>query len=157
VARKIKLMRFLVFFLFLLLTGKLIAQGPPYGGKLKPEQANMDIRHYTIDLALDIQGKSVAGYTIIRLNLKEPATAMLFDLMDSFLVSRVTVNGKAAAFTHENHELHVTSVRPWPAGLVNVRVDYAGHPMIAKRPPWDDGFTFTKDSTGHPWIAVTAE
>jgi mannonate dehydratase len=145
------------FCLFVLLTGRVFAQGPPYGGKLKPEQANMDIRHYTIDLALDIPGKSVAGYTIIRLDLKAPATGLLFDLMDSFRVSKVTVNGKPAAFTHENHELHVTSVRPWPARSVVVKVDYAGHPMIAKRPPWDDGFTFTKDSTGHPWVAVTAE
>lgn len=130
---------------------------PSYGGKIKPEQANIDVLHYTIDLALDIPDKSVAGYTVIRCKLLQPATALLFDLMDSFRVDKVSVNDKPAVFAHEHHELHITAVQPWPAGTVTVRVQYAGHPMIAKRPPWDDGFTFTKDSTGHPWVAVTAE
>lgn len=131
------------------------AQMPPYGGKLKPEQANIDVRHYTIDLALNIPDRSIAGYAIVNCDLKGAATGLLFDLMDSFRVSKVTVNGKPAEFTHQHHELHITG--SWPAGPAVVRVDYAGHPMVAKRPPWDDGFTFTKDSTGHDWIAVTAE
>ncbi len=150
------MLRSIVFFL-LLISGAALAQRPEYGGKLKPEQANMDVRHYTIDLALDIPGRSLAGYTIIRCNLLQPATALLFDFMDSFRVEKVTVNDKVAAFTHDHHELHITAEQPWPAGLVTVKVQYAGHPMIAIRPPWDDGFTFTRDSTGHPWVAVTAE
>jgi aminopeptidase N len=143
--------------LFLSISVRVFAQGPAYGGKLKPEQANIDIRHYTIDLDLDIAGRSVDGYATIACILKEPARGLLFDLMDSFRVSRVLVNGRRAAFTHANHELHITTTKAWRVGLVTVRVDYAGDPMIAKRPPWDDGFTFTHDSTGHPWVAVTAE
>lgn len=150
---------------FVLLAGVTFSAGtvfaqtirPDYGGPLKPEQANMDVRHYTIDLALDIPNRSVAGYTVIRCNLAQPATSLLFDLMDSFKVAKVSVDGKAATFTHDHHELHITAPQPWPTGQVTVRVDYAGHPMIAVRPPWDDGFTFTTDSTGHPWVAVTAE
>jgi aminopeptidase N len=143
----------------LLLGGAAFSQTtrPDYGGPIKPEQANMDIKHYTIDLALDIPGRSVAGYAVIRCDLARPATSLLFDLMDSFRVAKVTVDGKPAEFTHERHELRITASQPWPAGLVTVRVDYAGHPMIAVRPPWDDGFTFTQDSAGHPWVAVTAE
>ena len=141
----------------LVIVSEAFGQRPTYGGKLKPEQANMDIKHYTIDLTLDIPDRSVAGYAIVKADLRQPATALLFDLMDSFRVSKVLVNGKAANFDHSSHELHISSDKPWPAGSVTVRVDYAGHPMIAKRPPWDDGFTFTTDSTGHPWVAVTAE
>ena len=132
-------------------------QRPAYGGKLKREQADIDILHYTIELDLNIPDRSLAGHTIIKGNLKDPAKGLLFDLMDSFRVSRVSVNGKPAEFTHQHQELHITSASGWPAGPVLVRVDYAGHPMIAVRPPWDDGFTFTKDSTGHDWVAVTAE
>jgi aminopeptidase N len=149
--------KYLIGGLLVLAVTSVSAQRPSYGGKLKPEQANMDVRHYTIDLALDIPGQRVSGYTIIGLRLKEPASALLFDLMDSFAVSKVTVNDKPATFTHTNHELHITTTGSWPAGPVSVRVVYGGRPMIAKRPPWDDGFTFTKDSTGHSWVAVTAE
>ncbi len=101
--------RYFTGWLLALIAGGACAQRPAYGGKLKPEQANMDIRHYTIDLALDIPGQSISGYTIIGLRLKEPASALLFDLMDSFTVSKVTVDDKPAGFTHTNHELHITT------------------------------------------------
>ena len=154
--------RSIFYCVFLLVSAGSFAQRPPsdrptYGGKLKPEQANIDVRHYTIDLTMNIPDQSLSGNTTIDCNLKAPATGLLFDLMDSFKVSSVTVNGKPADFTHENHELHITTTKAWPARAARIIVEYAGHPMIAKRPPWDDGFTFTKDSTGHPWVAVTAE
>jgi aminopeptidase N len=177
----------------LLITGALEAQRPSYGGPLLPEQANMDVRHYKIDLSLDIPNRSLSGSTEIRCNLLKSAHTILFDLMDSFQVRMVWVNKKAASFVHENHRLYIRpaveggkgslaaggtsgsasnggprgggaddsdkteGVGNWPAGPVTVTVAYSGHPMIAKRPPWDDGFTFTKDSTGHAWVAVTAE
>jgi len=132
-------------------------QRPAYGGRLKPEQANMDVLHYIIDLSVNIPGQRVDGFTLIRAMLKEPSPVLLFDLMDSFTVHTVSVNGKDALFTHENHELRIKADGPWPRGLVSVKVAYGGQPMIAKRPPWDDGFTFTKDSAGNAWVAVTAE
>jgi aminopeptidase N len=153
----IMLLRIFLFLLLGMTAGVGFAQMPGYGGKLKPEQGNIDVRHYTIDLDLNIPDRSLTGYAIIQCNLKEPATGLLFDLMDSFRISKVSVNGKPAEFTHQRHELHITKADPWPAGPAVIRVDYGGHPMIAKRPPWDDGFTFTKDSSGHDWVAVTAE
>jgi len=134
-----------------------LAQELSYGGKLKPEQANMDIQHYTIVLTLNIPDKSINGYTDVDLILQQPATEILFDLMDSLTVDKVWVNNKPATFTHAAHLLHVTNTQPFAAGNTVVRVQYGGHPLIAKRPPWEDGFTFTQDSLGHPWVAITAE
>ena len=144
--------------LFLLLSGhSVFSQRPEYGGKLKPEQANMDIRHYAIDLNLDIPGRRIEGSTVIKALLKEPSSALLFDLMDSFRVTKVWVNDRPATWESGHHELRIHGASVWPAGLIVVKIQYGGHPMIAVRPPWDDGFTFTSDSAGHPWVAVTAE
>ncbi|WPV02427.1 M1 family metallopeptidase [Mucilaginibacter sp. cycad4] len=44
-----------------------------------------------------------------------------------------------------------------PAGKASVKVIYGGKPHVARRPPWDDGFIWTQDSTGHQWMAITAE
>ena len=140
-----------------LFSGEASAQMPVYGGKLKPEQANMDIMHYTISLAVNIPDKTIEGSAIVDLILKAPAPVILLDLMDSLLVKKVWVNGRAASFTHGDHLLRITAPEPWAAGRVAVKVAYGGKPMIAKRPPWDDGFTFTKDSTGADWVAITAE
>ncbi len=117
----------------------------------------MDIQHYTIALSVNIPDRSISGYTEISLILKQPANDILFDLMDTLKVDKVWVNNKPATFTHAEHLLHVTSTQPFAQGNTLVKVQYGGHPVIAKRPPWEDGFSFTTDSAGHPWVAITAE
>jgi aminopeptidase N len=133
------------------------SQTPTYGGKIKPEQANMDIRHYTIALNVDIPQKSISGYTVIDLILAQNTHTLLFDLMNDLQVEKVWVNGKATPFTHENNLITVNSSDNLPAGKTSVKVQYSGKPHVAKRPPWEDGFTWATDSTGHPWVAITAE
>ena len=49
------------------------AQNLKSGGKLKPEQAIMDIRHYTVALDVDTEQKTINGYTEIDLNLLQSA------------------------------------------------------------------------------------
>ena len=127
------------------------------GGKLKPEQAIMDIRHYTIALDLDIPKEHISGYTIIEVNMLQPTKVLLFDLLDSFTIHQITVNGKKKPFRYQNNMITIQLDKELPAGKALVKVDYEGHPHTAIRPPWDDGFTWTKDSTGNPWVAITAE
>src|SRR5579862_246243 len=127
------------------------------GGKIKPEQAIMDIRHYTISLTIDIIHKSIDGYAIIDLNLSQPTRVLLFDLLDSFTVQRVFVNGEKVVFNYANNAIRIDLPSALPAGKTSVKVVYNGSPHVAIRPPWDDGFIWTTDSSGNPWVAITAE
>jgi aminopeptidase N len=127
------------------------------GGKLKPEQAIMDIRHYTIALDVDIAQKSIDGYTIIDFNMLQPAHVLLFDLLDSFNIKSVAVNGKKQPYVYKNNMITINLAEALPAGKASVKVVYDGKPHTAIRPPWDDGFTWTTDSLGNPWVAITAE
>lgn len=127
------------------------------GGKLNPEQAIMDVRHYTISLEIDTVAKSISGYTIIDVQMLQPARVLVFDLLDSFAISRVTVNNKQQPFTYVNKMITIQLTENLLPGRSSVRVDYAGKPHVAIHPPWDDGFTWAKDSHGNAWIAVTAE
>ncbi|HLK29399.1 MAG TPA: M1 family metallopeptidase [Puia sp.] len=125
------------------------------GGKLKPEQAIMDVRHYTIALDVDIAKKFIGGYTIIDFNLSQPTNTLLFDLLDSFNVQNVLVNGKKAAFVYKNNSITINLPSSIPVGHVSVKVEYNGNPHVAIRPPWDDGFTWATDSSGNAWVAIT--
>src|SRR5574338_925826 len=100
------------------------SQLPTYGGKIKPEQANMDIRHYTIALNVDIPQKSISGYTVIDLILAQDTHTLLFDLMNDLQVEKVWVNGKETPFTHENNLITVNSSDMLPAGKTSVKVQY---------------------------------
>lgn len=146
-------------FILLLFAGNSIcyAQNLTSGGKLKPEQAIMDVRHYTIDLNIDFEQQSISGSAVIDFILLENAPVLLFDLLNDLQVEKIWVNGKAAAFTHTNGLITINPAAPVNAGKGSVKVKYAGKPHIAIRPPWEDGFTWTKDTLGNPWLAVTAE
>jgi aminopeptidase N len=127
------------------------------GGKLKPEQAIMDVRHYTVALNMDFAKKTIDGSTTIDVIMAQPTKVLILDLMDSLHVSAVSVNGKKEAFNHKNDLITINTAKQLPAGKASIKVLYGGRPRIAKNPPWDDGFTWTQDSTGRPWLAVTAE
>jgi aminopeptidase N len=133
------------------------AQELTSGGKLKPEQAIMDVRHYSINLAVDIDQKSISGFTVIDFILSQQAPVLLFDLLNDMKVEKIWVNGKEAPFTHTNALITITPAAPVAAGKASVKVKYAGKPHVAIRPPWEDGFTWTKDTLGHPWVSITAE
>ena len=127
------------------------------GGALKPEQAVMDIRHYTLNLDVSPETKSYKGFTEIRLNLTSSSGRLLFDLDSRFTVSRIWVNGKTKAFTHKNNMVEILSDPAYAPGKMVVKIEYGGTPMIAKRPPWDGGIQFTKDSLGRDWIAMSCQ
>ncbi len=127
------------------------------GGPLKPEQAIMDIRHYTLTLDVSPTTQSYSGFTEITLNLTASGNTLLFDLDNRFKVSKVSVNGKAKTFRHENDFVNIPGDPSFPAGKYIVKIDYSGSPMIAKNPPWDGGIQWTKDSLGRPWIAMSCQ
>jgi aminopeptidase N len=141
----------------LLLSTHLHAQTLTSGGKLKPEQAIMDVRHYTISLKVDPVQRSIDGFTTIDVIMAKPTRVLLFDLLDSLNIHSVLVNGKTEAFTYKNNMITVNLKNDLPVGKASVKVIYGGKPHVAVRPPWDDGFIWTKDSTGHQWMAITAE
>ena len=58
------------------------------GGKLKPLQAIMDIRHYTLGLDIDIANESISGYTEIDLVLLQPTDTILLDLTHFYTIKK---------------------------------------------------------------------
>jgi aminopeptidase N len=142
--------------LLLLLSTLGMAQNLRSGGQLKPEQAIMDIRHYTIALDIDPSTQSIKGYAEIELILSQSTDKLLFDLWHGLTVKRVSVNGKTISFQHGEDDL-IRIAQTLPAGKVRARVDYEGKPGIAARPPWTGGFQWEKDGQGKPWIAVTCQ
>ncbi|MBK8521098.1 MAG: hypothetical protein IPL54_09495 [Chitinophagaceae bacterium] len=146
------------YFLFFacFITANLQAQNLKSGGKLKPEQAIMDIRHYTVALNVDPEQKTINGYTEIDLNLLQSTGNLLFDLWHGLTIKQVWVNGKTATFTHTNDDL-VNIPATLLAGKVMVKIAYGGKPAIAERAPWVGGFQWEKDAKGNPWIAITCQ
>lgn len=125
------------------------------GGKLHPLQANMDIRHYTLSLDVDISAKRISGYTEVETILQHNTDSLFLDLIDLYQVTAVKVNSKAVKFTHTNNKIYI--IGSFNAGKQLIRIDYNGEPPVAVRPPWGGGFTWTKDSLGNDWVAINCQ
>src|SRR5258706_3384856 len=117
----------------------------------------MDIRHYTIALDVDIAQKNISGYTTIDIDMQQPTHVLLFDLIDSFNIKSIQVNGKKQSFNYANNLITINLTKELPEGKASVTIVYDGKPHVAIKPAWDDAFTWTKGHAGNPWVAITAE
>ncbi|HEY0741421.1 MAG TPA: M1 family metallopeptidase [Chryseosolibacter sp.] len=144
-------------FLACVFSATTFAQNLKSGGKLKPEQANMDIRHYALTLDVDPKQKSIKGFTEIDFKLKEATNVLIFDLVNLLKVSKVVINGQPEKFTHENDLIKITTGSLIASGDTKVRIDYGGIPGESERAPWVGGFTWAQDSLGNPWVAITCQ
>ncbi|MEP7111209.1 MAG: M1 family metallopeptidase [Ferruginibacter sp.] len=127
------------------------------GGKLNPLQAIMDIRHYSINLNVDIEHQSINGSVEIKLNLSKQTDTLLLDLVHLLLVERINVNTIPVAFNQKDDKIYITQIGGFKPGQQKIYIEYGGEPPVAIKPPWGGGFTWTKDTTGNPWIVINCE
>ena len=127
------------------------------GGKLNPLQANMDIRHYSLSLQVNLSQQFISGFTEVDMLLTKSADTLLLDLINFYTISSITVNGKNESFFHSDNKIYIHTVNGFPAGKTTVRINYSGQPPVAVRPPWLGGFTWTKDKSGNPWVAINCQ
>ena len=127
------------------------------GGMIKPLQAIMDIRHYTIALQVDVEKKSLSGYTEVDLILSQPSDTILLDLVHQFTVTQINVNKNKVGFSQSGDMVFITKPGGFNAGKQTVRIEYNGMPPVAIRPPWQGGFTWTNDLHGSPWVVINCQ
>ena len=127
------------------------------GGKLLPLQAIMDIRHYTIVLDIDIKQQSIKGAVEVSLNLSKKTDTILLNLVHLYSVTKISVNKKAVLFNQHDDKIFITSSKGFEEGNQKVNIEYNGIPPVAVKPPWDGGFTWTKDSNGNDWVSINIQ
>jgi aminopeptidase N len=123
---------------------------------LKPEQANMDIRHYTLALDVDPQQKTINGYTEIDLILSNESGSLLLDLWNGLTVKQILVNGKQQTFVHQNDLITINASQPWPAGKIKIKF-CRWNTRCCSTSTLDRRFQWDKDGQGNPWIAMTCQ
>ncbi|RYY58673.1 MAG: hypothetical protein EOO05_15640 [Chitinophagaceae bacterium] len=127
------------------------------GGKIKPLQAIMDVRHYTLSLDIDVANKSIAGFTEIDVILAEASDSLLFDLLHFYKVSRVSVDKKQQTVSQVHDSVFIIGSKTFASGRHKVRIEYSGIPPVAVHPPWEGGFTWSHDSHNNPWVVINCQ
>lgn len=155
-------MRLLLMILFFVSLS--IAQVDIYdsGGPLMPEQAAYDVTFYDLNLTVTPEDSSIDGHVGTMLKVVHPMNNFVVDLDTLLSISKVTEiqNGKEVkrSFTRKVGKVWISLETTRQVGeLIEINVYYNGKPRIAKRPPWDGGFTWARTKDGSPWIATSCQ
>lgn len=127
-------------------------------GSLNPERTGWDVLYYRIAVTPDYNNQTISGSTEIRYKVLAPFTTLQLDLQEPLSIEAIHWRNKPLTFTREGNVYHVQ----FPAAQVkgktdSIRIVYGGKPKVAKRPPWDGGWIFTKDKNGRPWMSVACQ
>jgi len=123
-----------------------------------PGRAWWDAAFYDLHVRVSPADSSIRGWNGITYRVLQPAQEMQLDLQVPLEVDSIVAEGRQLAYRRDGNAFFVTLKARQRAGDVKtVTVYYHGKPRVAKRPPWDGGFTWTTDSLGHAWVATTCE
>ncbi len=127
------------------------------GGHLSQNQASINTKEMHLSLAIDPESETIEGfvetrYAVLDANLK----SLDLELVDSLTVKAATIDGKPRPFKHGGNKLSIAL--PEQVGdSILARIEYGGKPTVAKNPPWDGGFNWSKTDSGKPWIGVSCQ
>ncbi|MBB5647325.1 M1 family metallopeptidase [Pedobacter cryoconitis] len=127
-------------------------------GMLTPLRTCYDINYYHLDVKVDIGSKSISGSNEFNFTATTDFKQLQFDLFSNLTIEKVVYKNQELPFKREFNAVFVTFPATIKKGAKDkFEVFYSGSPVIAKRPPWDGGFIFSKDEAGDPWVSVACQ
>ena len=127
------------------------------GGVLSKNQQAMDVTHYELDIKIDPHSKSIQGSVRILFQLLLNTHNIEIDLLETFSISGVLINGLSLGFSHIKNKIHINNPNLELFKYHTLEIKYGGKPPEAKKPPWSGGFTWEKCENGSPWIGVSCQ
>lgn len=127
-------------------------------GSITPERAWWDLSYYDLAIDVDVDGKSLKGTNTIYFFVIIPQQVMQIDLQEPLVITHVDYKGQKLSYTREGNVYHIRFPYPLVAGdRDKITIQYEGIPVVAVRPPWDGGLTWSKDNNGNPFVATSCQ
>jgi len=123
-------------------------------GSITPQRAWWDLQHYSIEVDVFAQTKSLSGTNTITYTVLSPNSTMQIDLQKPMKMDLVTQNGKKVAVQRNGSAHFLKLPEPQIVGSQNkLVIHFSGAPTVALNAPWDGGLVWSKDSNGIDFIA----
>ncbi len=126
-------------------------------GMLRPERTCYDVTFYELNIKIDIEDRFIEGYVDMHFEVKEDFEFLQIDLYENMKIVGIELHGFPLTFDRLHNAVFVRLPMQKVGNKNSIRIRYKGHPVVAKQPPWDGGFVWTKDAKGKPWAAVACE
>src|SRR5699024_7441828 len=97
-------------------------------------------------------------HNTITFKVTDKLPVMQLDLFANMAVDSILYEGHQLDYERVYNAVFIHFRKPLKKGTTSkLSFYYSGHPIIAKRPPWDGGFIFTQDKDGNPWVSVAVQ
>jgi aminopeptidase N len=127
-------------------------------GGLRPERTSFDVLRYDLNIRINPAEKYLSGYNDISFIVKKNTRRIQLDLFANMQVDSIVFEEKKLNYNREFNAVFIDFEQVLSKGShVSLRFYYSGHPITAKRAPWDGGFVWHKDKAGKPWIGVAVQ
>ena len=127
-------------------------------GSITPERGWWDLNHYTLSVQIFPADSSIRGSNAIRYRVLAGQQTMQIDLQPPLRITKVEQDGQALEWRDEGNAHFLQLAKKQQVGETEtVLVSYEGKPHVAKMPPWDGGFTWSRDPKGRPFFATSCQ
>ena len=127
-------------------------------GSITPERAWWDLTYYHLNIEVKPADSTIYGSNTVGYTVKEPAGIMQIDLQEPLSILKAEQNGKELAFNREGSVYWIHMIEKQEKGKsYSLKITYGGKPQVSRRPPWEGGITWQKDSNGLPFIASACQ
>ncbi|MER3463643.1 MAG: peptidase M1, partial [Chitinophagaceae bacterium] len=124
-----------------------------------------DVLHYDINVTPDYGSKTIAGKTTIQYRIVEDKHSdyLQIDLQQPLMLDSIFYNNKyyinypGKPYYNEGNVWHIPLPRAVKGSVQTITIAYHGQPRIARMPPWNGGWIWTKDKQGRPWMSVACQ
>jgi len=122
------------------------------------EDAAVNAIHYTLNLHFDLEKTEIKGSVDFIFKVLQERDTLVLQLSEQLHLDGIDAGGDPLLYTRKGDNIFIEVPGRWKAGSrQEIRLNYHGQPVIARRAPWDGGFVKSSDSLGHPILAVACE
>ena len=126
-------------------------------GDLLPERTCYDVKHYMINMDIDVKKKYIKGFVDITATATDDFTRLQVDLARKMRLNGVYFLDQKLKTTRKEDAVFVEFPIVREGENITFRVEYEGKPQEAKNPPWDGGFVWEKDKKDRPYVSIACE
>ena len=127
-------------------------------GSITNERAWWNLTYYALAIDVDIVHQTIKGSNAVHFEVLKSDQVMQIDLQEPLAITKVDYNEQQLSFTREGNAYHIRFPQALSVGdRGHIVIHYGGKPIVAVRPPWDGGFTWSKDTDGNPFIATSCQ
>ncbi|MEH6406981.1 MAG: M1 family metallopeptidase [Leeuwenhoekiella sp.] len=129
-------------------------------GSINKERSWWDVLRYDMTIKPDYKTKTTVGKNKITYKTiaENHTDFMQIDLQKPLQIDSILDDAhRKLTFKQEGNAWHVKTVKSTNKDSSSVTIFFHGKPVEGVRPPWDGGWTFTKDSLNRPWMTVTCQ